>query len=101
VASRINSGTGTQTDVAAPQTEPHAAAGITIRITAQTLRRRRASGASASRCDGGCETVGGPWIGPTPLRSASSAAEEPFVTVEIDLDIAREAKSTYPRYVRE
>ena len=32
---------------------------------------------------------------------ATTSAEEPFVTVEVDLDIARQAKSTYPRYVRE
>ncbi|MFD9324750.1 hypothetical protein [Streptomyces sp. NPDC060065] len=30
---------------------------------------------------------------------ATSSAEEPFRTVEIDLDLARRAKSTYPRYV--
>jgi len=32
---------------------------------------------------------------------ATTSAEEPFVTVEVDLDIARQAKSTYPRYVSE
>lgn len=32
---------------------------------------------------------------------AETTEEEPFVTVEIDLDFARESKSTYPRYVPE
>src|SRR3954451_4538257 len=32
---------------------------------------------------------------------ATTSAEEPFVTVKVDLDITRQAKNTYPRYVRE
>lgn len=32
---------------------------------------------------------------------ATTSAQEPFVTVEVDLDVARRAKTTYPRYVRE
>ncbi len=31
---------------------------------------------------------------------ATTSPEEPFVTVEVDLDVARAAKGTYPRYVR-
>jgi N-carbamoylputrescine amidase len=32
---------------------------------------------------------------------ATTSPDEPFVTVEVDLELARQAKSTYPRYVRE
>ena len=32
---------------------------------------------------------------------ATTSANEPFVTVEIDLEFARRSKSTYPRYVPE
>ena len=32
---------------------------------------------------------------------ATTSVEEPFVTADIDLGIARHSKSTYPRYVRD
>jgi N-carbamoylputrescine amidase len=32
---------------------------------------------------------------------ATTSEDEPFVTVEVDLEVARRAKSTYPRYVLE
>ncbi|MCW2680032.1 MAG: nitrilase/cyanide hydratase and apolipoprotein N-acyltransferase [Frankiales bacterium] len=40
-------------------------------------------------------------IGPDGDVLATTSADEQFVTVEVDLELAREAKSTYPRYVRE
>ncbi|WP_239151711.1 carbon-nitrogen hydrolase family protein [Virgisporangium aliadipatigenens] len=40
-------------------------------------------------------------IGPDGEILATTSAAEPFVTVEVDLDRARAAKRTYPRYVRE
>ena len=40
-------------------------------------------------------------IGPDGDVLATTSAQEPFVTVEVDLELARRAKSTYPRYVRE
>jgi predicted amidohydrolase len=46
-------------------------------------------------------TIGGAaWIAdPTSALLATTSAAEPFVTVEIDLDQARAAKSAYPLYV--
>jgi N-carbamoylputrescine amidase len=32
---------------------------------------------------------------------ATTTVDDPFVTVDVDLDVARRAKATYPRYVRE
>ena len=40
-------------------------------------------------------------IGPDGDVLATTSADEPFVTVEVDLEVARAAKATYPRYVRE
>lgn len=40
-------------------------------------------------------------VGPDGDVLATTSPEQPFVTVEVDLDEARAAKSTYPRYVRE
>lgn len=40
-------------------------------------------------------------IGPDGDVLARTSPEQPFVTVEVDLELARQAKSTYPRYVRE
>jgi N-carbamoylputrescine amidase len=40
-------------------------------------------------------------IDPDGTVLASTSPDEPFVTVEIDLDLARQAKTTYPRYVHE
>ena len=40
-------------------------------------------------------------IGPDGDVLATTSPDEPFVTVEVDLAVAREAKGTYPRYVRE
>ncbi|GGK22578.1 hypothetical protein GCM10010124_13880 [Pilimelia terevasa] len=46
---------------------------------------------------------GGPgWVvDPDGAVLATTSADEPFVTVEVDLAAARAAKATYPRYVRE
>ena len=46
---------------------------------------------------------GGPgWVvDPDGEVLATTSNERPFVTVQVDLDVARRAKSTYPRYVRE
>jgi N-carbamoylputrescine amidase len=32
---------------------------------------------------------------------ATTSREQPFVTVEVDLRLAEQARHTYPRYVRE
>jgi N-carbamoylputrescine amidase len=40
-------------------------------------------------------------VGPDGDVLATTTPEQPFVTVEVDLDVARGAKGTYPRYVRE
>lgn len=40
-------------------------------------------------------------IDPDGTVLATTSSDEPFVTVEIDLDVARQAKASYPRYVRE
>lgn len=40
-------------------------------------------------------------VGPDGDVLATTTPEQPFATVEVDLDVARAAKSTYPRYVRE
>lgn len=40
-------------------------------------------------------------IGPDGQVLATTSDSKPFVTVEIDLDLAEKAKSTYPRYVAE
>ena len=40
-------------------------------------------------------------VGPDGDVLATTSPEQPFVTVEVDLELARQAKSTYPRYVRE
>ena len=48
------------------------------------------------------ECGGQGWVvGPDGDVLATTTADEPFVTVEVDLELARRAKSTYPRYVRE
>jgi len=45
---------------------------------------------------------GGGWIiAPDGELLALTSTDEPFLTVDIDLAIARSAKNTYPRYVRE
>ncbi len=55
-----------------------------------------APGASPADCGG----VG--WvIDPDGEVLATTSGDEPFATVHIDLDEARQSKSTYPRYVRE
>lgn len=42
------------------------------------------------------------WVtGPDGDVLATTTPDEPFVTVDVDLDVARHAKGTYPRYVRE
>jgi N-carbamoylputrescine amidase len=49
----------------------------------------------------GCEFAGLGWIiDPEGEVLARTSEEQPFVTVDIDLARAREAKSSYPRYVR-
>lgn len=40
-------------------------------------------------------------IDPDGVVLATTTAAEPFITVEVDLDLARQAKRTYPRYVVE
>lgn len=40
-------------------------------------------------------------IGPDGDVLATTTPEQPFVTVDVDLELARAAKATYPRYVRE
>lgn len=40
-------------------------------------------------------------VGPDGDVLAATTPDEPFVTVEVDLEVARRAKGTYPRYVRE
>lgn len=82
----------------------------------ETLDRWLAAGRAAAVCAGaycvssnqwvpsgsGVEAGGAGWvISPDGDVLAVTADDDPFVTVEIDLDIARAAKQTYPRYVRE
>jgi N-carbamoylputrescine amidase len=40
-------------------------------------------------------------IDPDGAVLATTTPDDPFVTIQIDLDLARKAKTTYPRYVRE
>lgn len=50
----------------------------------------------------GLECGGMGWvIDPDGTVLATTDAKEPFVTLEIDLDLARQAKISYPRYIRE
>jgi N-carbamoylputrescine amidase len=50
----------------------------------------------------GVDAGGLGWVvGPDGDVLATTTPDQPFVTVELDLDEARAAKSTYPRYVRE
>jgi N-carbamoylputrescine amidase len=50
--------------------------------------------------DGGLQMGGGSWVvDPRSRVLAMTTPEEPFVTVDIDLDQARKAKSAYPLYV--
>ncbi|MDE2854796.1 MAG: carbon-nitrogen hydrolase family protein [Chloroflexota bacterium] len=49
---------------------------------------------------GRMELGGAGWIcDPDGVLLATTSAEEPFVTLNLDLEMANEAKSTYPRYV--
>lgn len=53
--------------------------------------------------DGGATDHGGlGWVvDPDGDVLATTSEADPFVTVEVDLEVARRAKSTYPRYVRD
>ena len=53
--------------------------------------------------EGGAENLGGlAWIiDPEGEVLATTDLDNPFATAEIDLDLARQSKSTYPRYVPE
>jgi N-carbamoylputrescine amidase len=59
------------------------------------------AGAYAVSSNHGDERFGGQgWIvDPDGRVLAITSAEEPFVTVDVDLDGAEAAKRTYPRYV--
>ena len=59
------------------------------------------AGAFAMSANHGGERFGGQgWIvDPDGEVLALTSAEEPVVSVEVDLDLARAARSTYPRYV--
>jgi N-carbamoylputrescine amidase len=61
------------------------------------------SGAYCLSSNHGDERFGGlGWvIGPEGDVLATTSREQPFVTVDVDLDAAREAKRLYPRYVPE
>ncbi|MFD2421998.1 carbon-nitrogen hydrolase family protein [Amycolatopsis pigmentata] len=82
----------------------------------QTLDQWLAAGRTAAVCAGaycvssnhwvpsgsGIEHGGAGWvISPDGVVLAVTDEKEPFATVEIDLDLARKAKHTYPRYVKE
>ncbi|AGL16091.1 nitrilase-related carbon-nitrogen hydrolase [Actinoplanes sp. N902-109] len=81
-----------------------------------TTRKWLAGGQAAAVCSGAyclssnqwqppgtnVEPGGTGWvISPEGDILATTSEDEPFVTLEIDLDAARAAKSTYPRYVHE
>ena len=81
-----------------------------------SLDKWLAGGQSAATCSGayclssnrwdptgsGVDCGGLGWVvDPDGKVMATTSADEPFVTVEVDLDLARAAKSTYPRYVQE
>jgi N-carbamoylputrescine amidase len=58
-----------------------------------------AFGISSNRCDGRNRFGGQGWIvGPDGEVLALTSRESPFVSVEIDLEAATRAKTTYPRY---
>jgi len=58
---------------------------------------------SSNRCgvdENGIHWGGAGWImDPNGKLLAQTSHIEPFITLEIDLDVANEAKSTYPRYI--
>ncbi len=88
-----------------PRATPHA-----------SLDKWLAGGRAAAVCAGAWCLSSNPWappggavdcggrgwiISPEGDVLAQTSASEPYVTMEIDLDAARAAKSTYPRYVAE
>ncbi len=88
-----------------PRATPHA-----------SLDKWLAGGRAAAVCAGAWCLSSNPWLPPGGATDcggrgwiispdgdvlAQTSASEPFVTMEIDLDAARAAKSTYPRYVAE
>lgn len=81
-----------------------------------SLSRWLAGGQVAAMCSGayclssnqwdpdgsGTDCGGLGWVvGPDGDVLATTSPAQPFVTVEVDLEVARQAKSTYPRYVLE